>query len=473
MVGDPRVPVSGIAYDSRRVRSGNVFVALRGATADGHDFLADALARGAAALVVERRPESGDVPVAVVGDSRAALAALAVAFYRRPSHRLPVVGVTGTNGKTTVTYLLEALLDAAGGRPAVIGTTGLRFAGTVTPLPNTTPESLEVQRLLRELSDRHATHVALEASSHGLQTHRLDGCRFAARAFLNLSRDHLDFHGDMDRYLAAKRRLFTEHEGGPAAINADDSRGRLLVGELDGAVAFSTDPGSGAPVRPLAPAVLSPTGIRVRLATPAGPVEVASPLVGAPNLENLVATATLGGLLGLPPTTLSEGLSRPVAVPGRLQRVPDPAGRRTVLVDYAHTPAALARALSVVRGLVPGRVGVVFGCGGERDAGKRPEMGRAAAHGADRVFLTSDNPRGEDPRAILDDVAAGVPPEARACLVADPDRRAALAAALGWAAEGDAVLVAGKGHETTQESGGVRRAFDDAAVCEDLLRETP
>ena len=470
VVGDADPAVAGLAYDSRCVEPGYAFVALVGAAADGHAFVEQALSRGAGALVVQQPPARPPaVPVVLVADTRATLAALAARLYGDPSHDVAVVGVTGTNGKTTVTYLVEAVVAAAGGRAALLGTTGLRFAGHVEPLPNTTPESLEVQRALRELADAGATHVALEASSHGLATHRLAHTRFAARAFLNLSRDHLDFHGDMERYFAAKRRLFVDFEGGPAVLNADSSHGGRLADELDAAVTFSVRPGSDADIRPLDSPRLAAVGIRARFATPAGTVDVRSPLVGAPNLENIAAALGIGLALGLPLAALERGLAAAPQVPGRLQRVADPGGGRTVLVDYAHTPDALARSLAVTRRLVPGRVGVVFGCGGDRDRGKRPQMGRAAADGADRVFVTSDNPRGEDPRAIIDGIVAGVAPADRHRLTLEADRRAALAAAIDWAGEGDALLVAGKGHESYQETAGVRRRFDDAAECTALL----
>ena len=470
LMGDGGARIVGIRHDSREVGIGDLFVAMVGASADGHKHIDAAISAGAAALLVSRRPETEpSVPVAIVPNTRAALAAVSIRFFRQPSAELDAIGVTGTNGKTTVTYILEALFRAAGGRPAIVGTTGHRFDGVTTPLPNTTPESVELQRLLRGWVDAGATHAALEVSSHGLSTHRVDGCRFAVRVFTNLSRDHLDFHGDMEAYFQAKRRLFTDFEGGPSAICVDDPRGTALLKDAPAAVTFSVRPDSKAAIRPIDLPTLTIDRTRASLITPAGRVDLDSSLPGMPNLENLLAAAAVGVALDLPVDAIRRGLSTPVAVPGRFQRVADLEGGRIVIVDYAHTPEALSQALKVVRTLTPGRVGVVFGCGGSRDAGKRPEMGRAAADGADQVFLTSDNPRWEDPDAILEQALAGVPAERRGAVEADVDRTAAIEAAIAWARPGDAVLVAGKGHETYQEIRGERRPFDDISICRRAL----
>ncbi len=470
MVGDPRVRVSGLAYDSRKVRAGDAFVALVGEASDGHDFIPKALAAGAKALVVSRRPAGAfeGVPVALVDDSRAALATLSTAWFRRPSRRLEVLGVTGTNGKTTVTYLLQSLVAASGGRAAVLGTTGYRWQGAVTPLANTTPESLELQRMLRRAVDDGATHVALEVSSHGLETHRLEGTEFAVRIFTNLSRDHLDFHGDMESYFQAKRRLFVELSTGVPVVNADDPHGARLLAELPDALSFSVRAGSLAAVRPKGDPEVGAGGVRGEFETPAGRVPVDSPLLGEPNLENIAAMIATGVALGMSADTLSAAACARIHTPGRLQRVPDPVGGRLVVVDYAHTPDALARALQAVSEVTPGRVWAVFGCGGERDRGKRPLMARAACV-ADRLVLTDDNPRGEDPDAIRAEALAGLAPAERARLREIGDRREAIAWALSQTSAGDAVVVAGKGHEAWQEIEGVRLPFDDAQVCAELL----
>ena len=473
MVGDPRVKVTGLTYDSRRVQAGDCFVAVVGADADGHDYVDAALAAGAAALVVSRRPADvpASVPVAVVDDTRAALAQLATSWYRRPSRTVDVMGVTGTNGKTTVTYLLQALARAAGGEAAIIGTTGCRWRDRITPLPNTTPESLDLQRMLREVAEDGATHVALEVSSHGLLTHRLDGTIFATRTFTNLSREHLDFHGDMEAYYQAKRRLFVDLPGGPAAINADDAYGQRLLQEFRAAVSFSVRPETDAAVRPSGPVHLTPAGVEADFATPVGRVSVSSPLVGRPNLENLAAMLATGVALDLPASTLEAAAASDVRCPGRLERIPDPSGNRLLIVDYAHTPDALARVLGSVADLTPGDLIVVFGCGGERDAGKRPLMGEAAAAHAARVVLTDDNPRGEDPAAIRASALRGVPPADRDRVEEIGDRRQAIARAMAMAGPSDSVVIAGKGHEAWQEVAGERRPFDDAAVLAELLAE--
>lgn len=471
MVGDPRVKVTGLAYDSRQLQAGQVFVALVGDDVDGHDYVPAALAAGASALVVTKRPENvpSRVPVAVVDDTRATLAQLACNWFRRPSRAVDLMGVTGTNGKTTVTYLLDALATAAGGRAAIIGTTGYRWQGAVVPLPNTTPESLDLQRMIRDAVEGGASHVALEVSSHGLRTHRIDGTVFATRTFTNLSRDHLDFHGDMEAYYLAKRGLFFDMPGGPAAINADDLYGQRLLEEFRAAVSYSLRSDSEAAVRPSGQPSLTAEGVEADFATPVGRVAVSSPLVGRLNLENIAAMIATGVALDLPASTLSQAASADVQCPGRLQRIPDKAGGRLVIVDYAHTPEALSRALETIGELTAGKVICVFGCGGDRDTGKRPLMGQAAAAGAHRVVLTDDNPRGEDPASIRAQVLAGVPQGERDRVDEVSDRRAAIARALSLAERGDALVIAGKGHESWQESAGERRPFDDAAVCTELL----
>lgn len=475
MIGDPRVKVTGLTYDSRTVEPGDVFVAMVGADSDGHDYLEKAIGAGAAALVVSRRPDGvpAHVPVAVVDDTRSTLAQLATTWYRRPSRAVDVMGVTGTNGKTTVTYLLGALAEAAGGAAALIGTTGCRWAGTVTPLPNTTPESLDLQRMIREVAEDGATHVALEVSSHGLVNHRLDGTIFATRTFTNLSRDHLDFHGDMEGYYKAKSRLFLDMPGGPGAINADDPYGERLLQEFKAAVSFSVRPDTLAAVRPSGPVLLTSAGIEMDFATPVGRVAVSSPLVGRPNLENIAAMLATGVALDLPASTLEQAASADVHCPGRLERIPDPSGGRLVIVDYAHSPDALTRVLQSVRDLTAGDLVVVFGCGGERDAGKRPMMGQAAADYADRVVLTDDNPRGEDAAAIRASALSGVPAGERGRVDEIGDRRKAIAHALAIAGPNDSVVVAGKGHETWQEVAGDYRPFDDAVVVAELLAVEP
>lgn len=456
--------VRGVSYDSRTVGPGDLFVALPGSRFDGHEFLEQACRQGAAALLVERPATQAPPGPAVVqvADTRAALAAVARVFFADPSRRLRVAGVTGTNGKTTFCFLLEALLTAAGRRAGLIGTLGMRCGELVRPTKNTTPESLDLQRLLDELAAAGATDVALEVSSHALASHRVDGLTCAVRVFTNLSRDHLDLHGSEEAYYQAKRRLFLDFPAAPSWTNLDDPWGARLAREVPGCLGYSAAGRPDAALRVLH-AGQGPDGLQATVAGPDGVVlTLRSPLVGRFNLENLLAVAAAGLSLGLDPGAIARGLAGAAGAPGRLQRVPDPAGRLELYVDYAHTPDALARVLAELarrakeRG---GRVITVFGCGGERDAGKRPEMGAAAAAHSGLLVITDDNPRGEDGARIIEAIQAGVP--AGTPVRVEPDRARAIALAVAVAAAEDVILVAGKGHETYQERAGVRYPFSD------------
>lgn len=466
--GDLGVEVRGIASDSRTVKEGDVFVAVKGERADGHGFIGEALRRGASALLVERRPDGAAAPWARVRSTREALGLVASRFYGEPSSRLTVVGVTGTNGKTTTTYLLESIFRAAGKEVGVVGTVNYRFPGCVREAPNTTPSSLELHRLLGEMLQRGVSHVAMEVSSHALVQGRLKGCQFDAGVFLNLSPEHLDYHGTMDRYLEAKALLFREvlrdSPKDPWAIyNADDPRVRTVGDGVRGLrkVTF----GLRGQVRPVE-ASRGPEGLRAVLDTPWGRLEVRSPLLGEHNLYNVMAAVATALALGVEEEAVVKGVWALKGVPGRLERVGE---RPMVIVDYAHTPDALRRALEAVRPLARGRVIVVFGCGGDRDRSKRPLMGRVASEGASLVILTSDNPRGEDPLAIIREIEAGIAPGTDYLVI--PDRREAIREAIGLARPEDLVLIAGKGHETYQIVGGERLPFDDREEARKALED--
>ncbi|HET9114710.1 MAG TPA: UDP-N-acetylmuramoyl-L-alanyl-D-glutamate--2,6-diaminopimelate ligase [Gaiellaceae bacterium] len=435
VVGRVTGEVRDLAYDARAVTPGDVFFAVPGERADGHDFAAEAVERGAVALVVER---ALDLPVlqVVVRDSRAAMAPAAAVFFGEPTRELEVVGVTGTSGKTTTSFLAFAILAAAGRRPGLLGTVEARVGGERRGVVRTTPEAIDLQRLFREMLDAGDRSCAMEASSHASVLHRLDCVRFAVLVFTNLSQDHLDFHGDMDSYFQAKRRLFT----GAAVVNVGDEWGRKLAAELPDAVTFS-----GADAHLL-------DGIDLKLR-------------GRFNVENALGALLAARLLGIDDDAIKRGLESVRGVPGRFEAV-DEGQRFHVIVDYAHKPAALENVLRAARDLAEGRVIVVVGAGGDRDRGKRPVMGRIASELADVAIVTSDNPRSEDPRAIIDEIVDG----ARNGVEVEPDRATAIAQAVSLAREGDVVVIAGKGAEQGQEFAERTIPFDDREAARDALR---
>lgn len=448
-VGDVTgVEVTSVTHDSRAVTGGALFCCVRGFSRDGHEFAAEAVARGAVALLVDHRLEVA-VPQLVVDDVRVAMGPVAAAAYGNPSHDLTVIGVTGTNGKTTTVHLLGAIFAAAGWGGDVIGTlTGAR----------TTPEAPDLQAQLAELRDAGGRAVAMEVSSHALTLHRVDGTRFAVAVFTNLSPDHLDFHASMEEYFRAKARLFTPELAEQAVVNLDSPHGRLLRDA-------TTIPTVGFSLADAIGIATSPTGSRFRWA--GVPVQIALP--GRFNVANALAAATAARAVGLDPATIAAGLGAAGPVPGRFELV-DAGQPFTVAVDFAHTPEGLRNALDAARDLAGrGRVLVVFGAGGDRDREKRPGLGQAATELADVAVLTNDNPRREDPAAIIDAVRAGCTGAAE--LVVEPDRRAAIALVIGRARPGDVVVLAGKGHETTQITGDRVVPFDDRVVARELLEE--
>ena len=471
-VGD--VEVTGIATDSRAVRPGEAFFALPGLRTDGRRHVAEAVARGARAIVAEGEVAAkGSVPVVSVTGVRRVLARAAARLAGEPSAGLTLVGVTGTNGKTSTTFILEAIWLAAGLRAGVIGTVGYRFGGLDRPAPLTTPEAPVLQGLLAEMRRAGTTHVAMEVSSHALAQERVVGCRFDAAVFTNLTRDHLDFHGDVERYYRAKAGLFLEHlaAGGKpdpvAVVNVDDPAGARLADEVR-TRCLRVGRTEHADVRSFE-IETTLAGTRGVLSLGGRRLPFRTRLVGAPQVENILGAAAAAWALGVPSEAIAAGLAAVAPPPGRLERFDGPGF--TVMVDYAHTPDALARVLAVLRPLTRGRLVVVFGCGGDRDPGKRPMMGEAAARLSDVVVLTSDNPRTEDPLRILEAIEAGIrragmptlgrPAASGRGYLVEPDRRAAIALATGLARSGDLVLVAGKGHEDYQIVGHEKRHLDD------------
>lgn len=468
---DPAVEINSLAYDSRRVKPGTLFFAIQGEKADGHDFVPQALEAGAAAIVSERpSPPELSLRWVQVARLRPALSGAAREFFGRPDSRLLLVGITGTNGKTTTAFLMESILRAAGMQPGLFGTIEYRLGGRTVSAVNTTPESLDLLSYFAELVKAGGQAAVLEASSHALAQERLWGFRFSAAVFTNLTRDHLDFHKDFDNYFAAKRRLF-EGLGTPppelAVINADDPWGVKLL-DMPNPKRITFGMTSAADVRPTQ-FTQNHAGLHATLATPAGRVEIESPLAGRANLANiLAATATAIGL-EVPVGKIQEGIALLAAVPGRFERI-DEGQPFVVIVDYAHTDDALRNVLKTARELTWERLIVLFGCGGDRDRTKRPLMGEAAGSLADIVVLTSDNPRREDPILILNDALVGLQ-KTGTPYTAEVDREAAIRKSLETAREGDVVVLAGKGHETYQILKDRTVPFDDREVARRLLRE--
>ena len=463
--GDATVDVRALAHDSRDVDPGACFACIVGANTDGHEHAPAAVAAGAVALLVERRLGL-TVPEARVPDVRQALGPAAARLHGFPSQAMRCLGVTGTNGKTTTTHLLAAIARAAGEPAGVVGTVGARIDDRPLPLEHTTPEAPELQALLARMRDDGIRTVAMEVSSHALAQHRVDGTRFAVACFTNLSRDHLDYHASLDDYFEAKARLFDPAVTAAAAVNIDDPRGPELVRRCHARGLPVTSYALDAPADIRAAAVrVDRDGGRFTLVEPDGTqTELHTPLLGVLNVANVLAAAVTARLAGFAHDAVVEGLAAVAVVPGRLEPV-DTGQPFDVLVDYAHTPAALAAALAAARRLAgPHRVIVVFGAGGNRDATKRPLMGRAATDGADVVIVTSDNPRSEDPAAIADAVLAGTA-GGPAATRRELDRRAAIRGGLDEARPGDVVLIAGKGHETAQHVAGHSVGFDDRVVA--------
>jgi UDP-N-acetylmuramoyl-L-alanyl-D-glutamate--2,6-diaminopimelate ligase len=461
------VQVNGLAYVPNAVVAGDLFCCIPGGRADGHDFAVEVVDAGAVALLVERRLDL-PVPEAEVPSVREAMGPLASTFHGHPSRDMPVAAITGTNGKTTVTYLVESIASVAGREPGVVGTVSRRYAGVTEKAERNTPEAVDLQRLLRRMRDAGVDLVVVEATSDGLEQGRLRGTSIATAAFTNLTQDHLNTHGSMEAYFEAKASLFDPSYTSRAVVNVADPFGRRIAersaGRLD-VLSYGTD---GSDISCEA-ADLGPDGSRARLRTPAGTYDIQTALVGRYNIDNCMCAFGIALHLGIDPQDIVTGLGRLERVDGRLE--PVVRGQSFLaLVDYAHTPDALEQAVRACRGLTSGRVVVVFGCGGDRDRAKRPLMGEAATRGADYTIITSDNPRSEDPLAIIGDIEKGAARGGGAYVVV-PDRREAIGIALAQARSGDVVLVAGKGHEQGQELADETIPFDDREVVGELLGE--
>jgi UDP-N-acetylmuramoyl-L-alanyl-D-glutamate--2,6-diaminopimelate ligase len=461
--GAPEVEISGLAYDNRSVTPGTLFFCVPGFKVDGHDFAPDAVKRGAAALVCQRPLDLG-VPEILVDDVRAAMAEIAARFHGDPTATLHVVGITGTNGKTTTAFLTRSILEHSGERTGLLGTVASVVGGRTEPVERTTPEAIDLQATFARMLDSGDGACVMEVSSHALDLRRVDGIHFAARVFTNLTQDHLDFHPTMEHYFAAKRMLF-DRPGGPSIVNADDPYGRRLAADVPGVLTFGIEQEAdyrAVDVR------FDTAGSTFRAQTPDGEIAIRTRLPGVFNVSNALAALAAAHSLGVSLENAAAALAEADRVPGRFEPV-DEGQAFAVLVDYAHTPDSLENVLRAAREITQGRLHVVFGAGGDRDQGKRPLMGRVASELSDRAIVTSDNPRSEDPDAIVDQVLAGAAPGTER----EVDRRAAIALALRGAEPGDVVVIAGKGHEQGQEfEGGRKEPFDDVTVAREALRET-
>jgi len=467
--GDAEVPVLGVAYDSRRVRTGDLFVAIKGNKEDGARFIREAIGRGAVAVAGEREvPDGTAVPMLLVPDARRFVAEAARLLMHDPASRMQLVAVTGTNGKTTICWLMDAIFRQAGLHACLAGTLGMKIGGRLEPGAHTTPEAVELVAFLARALDAECTHGVMEVSSHALAFKRAWGTRFSTAVFTNLTPEHLDFHADMESYYQAKRLLFA-HEGGhrlqSSVINVDDPYGRRLAGDADGKIwRYGWD--EEAEIRPLRTSARI-DGSEISLAIPGGRLDIRTRLAGRPNIYNIMAAAGAALSLGIGPDAIRAGIESLSGVPGRMEFV-DAGQDFTVIVDYAHTPDALEKLLENVKALTPGRRITVFGCGGDRDRTKRPRMGEIASRLSAFVIATSDNPRTEDPLRILQEIEPGLK-QGPAPYRLQPDRRAAIREALEMARPGDVVLLAGKGHENVQIIGNQALPFEDRGIARELL----
>ena len=464
-------PCRGVTHDSRRVEAGWVFVALRGLKADGVDFAPTAIAAGAVAVVADRAAStSTTVPWIVVRDARLALAWLAAEFFAHPSREMQVVGITGTSGKTTTGFLVSSIFEAAGTRSGLMGTVTYRIGAQEFAATRTTPEAPELQGMMREMVSAGCGACVMEVSSHALALRRADSIHFSGAIFTNLTRDHLDFHLNMEDYFAAKRRLFEMlPPAAPAVVNLDDPRGTAMAEAANAPVTYAVNQPADVTPGPLS---FSFAGLQFDARTPRGIVRVRSRLMGRPNVYNILGAVGVTMALDIPLDAIERGLETLAGVPGRFERASSADDDITVIVDYAHTDDALKNLLEMARPLASRRLITVFGAGGDRDRTKRPLMGMVAARLSDVVVITSDNPRSEDPARIIDEVSRGAQPETRqrgAQVAAIVDRREAILHAVAQAEAGDVVLIAGKGHERYQEIGGVTLPFDDVAVAREAL----
>ncbi len=469
ITGNPQVEINNIEFDSRKVSPGDLFVAIKGGTSDGHEFIDVAIQNGASAVMGENNITDCKVPYVQVGNSRKSMAITASAFYGHPGRAMTIIGITGTNGKTTTTYLIDSILFAGGIETGLLGTIGYRAGEASYPAHWTTPESTELHRLLNIMKEHGTETVVMEVSSHALDQYRVEGLKFRLALFTNLTQDHLDYHRSMESYADVKKKLFRllDDDKGENIINGDDPIGAEMANQNHRpALFYSATPGK-CEIYPES-AELDLNGIKAVIKTPKDSIAIDSKLIGKHNLYNIMTAVASGHCLGIPKEAISKGISEMKFVPGRLEPV-EAEQPFSVLVDYAHTPDAVEKAIIAVKDLVKGKLIVLFGCGGDRDKGKRPKMGHIAEKMSDLAILTSDNPRMEDPQSIIDDVLEGI--KDRSTIEVRIDRTQAIHLALDSASENDCVLLLGKGHETYQILGSVRIHYDDREVAKDHLEK--
>ncbi len=458
--------INKVVYDSRKVEQMSLFVAIQGYSTDGHTYLKNALDHGAVAAIVEKENSEVNIPQYLVKDSRMALASIASEFYRPEIDSMSVVGITGTNGKTTTSFLIRSILNAARLYSGLIGTIHYDIGGELIQAWNTTPESVDLFQMMYDMYQQDQRGCVLEASSHGLALHRLDGIKFEIAVFTNLSQDHLDFHADFEDYYQAKKLLFSHLKPeGSAIINSDDPYGQRLLGEIQSKFIDFSISGNAAVTATHWDTSLS--GVTFLAQTSRGKINITSPLIGKFNIENILAAISAGIALDIDLVTIKRGIESVSRVPGRLEPVPDHIDK-IIIVDYSHTPDALEKALHVLAEMTDRNLWVVFGCGGDRDKKKRPLMGKIATQIADRVIITSDNPRSESPESIIDEILGGI--NDRQKVEVEVNRRKAIQLALKNASAGDTILVAGKGHENYQEISGIKYPFDDRQVIKELVQ---
>jgi UDP-N-acetylmuramoyl-L-alanyl-D-glutamate--2,6-diaminopimelate ligase len=477
--GDDSVEIIDIAYHSQKVAEGSLFIAIKGLKVDGHDFIPEAIERGARTIILEDlgRSIQREIPAVTVSNSRKALSLISAKFFRHPSIDLKLIGVTGTNGKTTTTFLIESILKEGGFNPGVIGTINYRLGGEETVAMHTTPESLDLQRILHQMLGKGATHAVMEVSSHALDQGRVEGCSFEGAVFTNLTPEHLDYHGDMNGYFKSKEKLFTSllRSEGFAVINCDDEWGEIIyrnlsINRLRYGIRKKAEVGTEE-------VTFSQNGITAKACTPAGVLTINSPLVGEINLYNILAAVCVGIIQGIPLDLIESGIEKVKRVPGRLEQIANDRGL-TIFVDYAHTSDALKRVLLTLKGLSRRRIITIFGCGGDRDRTKRPLMGEISGRYSDITIITSDNPRSEDPLKIIGEIEEGIKKlgmqrctgECERGYLVMPDRKEAIVTGIKLSRAGDVILIAGKGHENYQIIREKRVHFDDREEAINALK---